>query len=296
MCAPISWAGDSTRTPAQRRSPTTRPPQPWTRGSSLSSASGCATPMTRRRTQPARRDRAVSTRRGDDSSLANILLNGSSSNVGRSPGGRAGWPTGWWTPSRNLAADTTTRPCGGHVDAHYGRLEAVRSARNVLEQQSPIVAMIWNRCLDWPGRSGRGFTQADRHPRGDGRDQVEFRACRLARGRRRGRAASRSATSAEPNRYSCVSRSVPQLPGSPGPGRLCPLSGFVAAGGELDLRLTHRASAESCPLRAGAYASDPGQVCRRLKQSGRHELPSSRRYTRTPGAERAARARASCGG
>jgi hypothetical protein len=143
--------------------------------------------------------------------------------------------------------------------------------------------MIWNRCLDWPS-SQRRYTQADRHPR---------RRCRARPGRISKpavwrvdgdaiEAASRSATSAEPNRSSCVSRraAASRIPGA---WPSLPAVGLAVGGrrrADLAAEALHGAAADhqQCPVpfELARTLLIQGQVCRRLKQSARREPPSSR--------------------
>ncbi len=102
---------------------------------------------------------------GDDSSLANILLN------------QVVLET--WAGEWEEAAGLTERmrdafeqlgvelegvePWRTFVDAHAGRLEAVRAAAERARPGEPIVAMIWNRCLGLAELAGGATEAADRY-------------------------------------------------------------------------------------------------------------------------------------
>jgi DNA-binding CsgD family transcriptional regulator len=102
---------------------------------------------------------------GDESSLANILLNRMVVET---------W-SGEWSRAAELAErmhdafeqlgveSEGAGPWRIYVDAHAGRLEAVRAAAERARPSEPIVTMIWNRCLGLAELAAGETEAADRH-------------------------------------------------------------------------------------------------------------------------------------
>jgi DNA-binding CsgD family transcriptional regulator len=104
---------------------------------------------------------------GDDSSLANILLNRMIVET---------W-AGDWGEAEALAvrmADAFAQqgvgvesegggPWRAYVNAHVGRIDAVRAAFVLADPEEPIVAMIWNRCVGLAALAAGEGAEADRH-------------------------------------------------------------------------------------------------------------------------------------
>jgi DNA-binding CsgD family transcriptional regulator len=102
---------------------------------------------------------------GDESSLANILLNRVVLEC---------W-AGEWEEADDLAGRMMdafeqlgvetdgVNPWRTYVDAHFGRLEAVRVAAVRARPEEPIVAMIWDRCLGLAELAAGESEAADRH-------------------------------------------------------------------------------------------------------------------------------------
>ena len=104
---------------------------------------------------------------GDDSSLANILLNRMIVET---------W-AGEWGEAEALAsrmADAFAQqgvgvesegggPWRAYVNAHVGRLDAVRAAFERADPAEPIVAMIWDRCVGLAALAAGEGAEAERH-------------------------------------------------------------------------------------------------------------------------------------
>ena len=104
---------------------------------------------------------------GDESSLANILLNRMIVET---------W-AGEWGEAEALAARMTDAfaqqgvgvesegggPWRAYVDAHIGRLDVVRAAFQRANPEEPIVAMIWDRCVGLAALAAGEGAEADRH-------------------------------------------------------------------------------------------------------------------------------------
>jgi DNA-binding NarL/FixJ family response regulator len=102
---------------------------------------------------------------GDESSLANILLNRVVVEC---------W-AGDWVEAAELAErmnetfqqqgveSTGVHPWRAYVDAHVGRLDVVRAAAERARPTEPIVQMIWNRCLGLAELAVGEYADADRH-------------------------------------------------------------------------------------------------------------------------------------
>ena len=102
---------------------------------------------------------------GDESSLANILLNRVIAET---------W-AGEWDSAAGLAARMSdafeqqgvasegVNPWRAYVDAHVGRLEAVRAAAAGPASREPIVRMIWSRCLGLAALAAGETEAADGH-------------------------------------------------------------------------------------------------------------------------------------
>ncbi len=102
---------------------------------------------------------------GDESSMANILLNRMIAET---------W-AGEWDEAEQLAermADAFAQqgvesdgpgPWRAYVDAHAGRVDAVRAAFERARPEEPIVAMIWNRCVGLAALAAGQNVDADRH-------------------------------------------------------------------------------------------------------------------------------------
>jgi DNA-binding CsgD family transcriptional regulator len=104
---------------------------------------------------------------GDESSLANILLNRMIVET---------W-AGDWAEAETLAlrmSDAFAQqgvgvesegggPWGAYVDAHAGRIDAVRVAFERADSDEPIVAMIWNRCVGLAALAVGEAAEADDH-------------------------------------------------------------------------------------------------------------------------------------
>ena len=104
---------------------------------------------------------------GDESSLANILLNRMIVET---------W-AGDWAEAETLAARMADAfaqqgvgvesegggPWRAYVDAHVGRIDAVRAAFARAEPEEPIVAMIWNRCVGLAALAVGEGAEADTH-------------------------------------------------------------------------------------------------------------------------------------
>jgi DNA-binding CsgD family transcriptional regulator len=104
---------------------------------------------------------------GDESSLANILLNRMIVET---------W-AGDWAEAETLAARMADAfaqqgvgvesegggPWRAYVDAHLGRIDAVRAAFARAESEEPIVAMIWNRCVGLAALAVGEAAEADSH-------------------------------------------------------------------------------------------------------------------------------------
>jgi DNA-binding CsgD family transcriptional regulator/RecA/RadA recombinase len=102
---------------------------------------------------------------GDESSLANILLNRMIVET---------W-AGEWGEAEALAermADAFAQqgvesegvgPWRAYVDAHVGRFDVVRAAFEQASPGEPIVAMIWNRCVGLAALAAGEGKEADRH-------------------------------------------------------------------------------------------------------------------------------------
>ena len=187
------------------------------------------------------------TEEGDESSLANILLN------------RLVVET--WAGKSREAAELTEQmsdafeqlgveregidPWRAYLDAHAGRLEAVRGAP--ARPREPIVAMIWNRCRGLAELAAGDCESADRHL-ADAMvelDRVDFREPAIWRVEAtRSRRPSRSATSIAPSGSRSASRSAPRGRDPVGPRRVRPLPGPGA-----------RRPGRARPRRRGAGAS-----------------------------------------
>jgi DNA-binding CsgD family transcriptional regulator len=102
---------------------------------------------------------------GDESALANILINRVLVEC---------W-AGDWPLAANLAERTseamdqkgvvsaTGDVWKAYVDAHLGRLDAVREAAAGVEPHEPIIGMLWNRCLGLAELACGETAAADRH-------------------------------------------------------------------------------------------------------------------------------------
>ncbi len=102
---------------------------------------------------------------GDESSLANILLNRMVVET---------W-AGRWDEAEALAARMADAfaqqgvesegvgPWRVYVDAHAGRFEAVQAAFELARPDEPIVTMIWNRCIGLAALAAGEGEEADRH-------------------------------------------------------------------------------------------------------------------------------------
>ena len=116
---------------------------------------------------------------GDESALANILINRVLVEC---------W-AGDWPLAANLAERTSeamdqkgvVSATGGvwkaYVDAHLGRLDAVREAAAGVQSHEPIIGMLWNRCLGLAELACGETAAADRHLAEalDTLDQMDFR-------------------------------------------------------------------------------------------------------------------------
>ena len=88
---------------------------------------------------------------GDDSSLANILLNRVVVETWAGRWGHAAELTGQMSDAfEQLGVEPEgIDPWRAYVDAHAGRLDTVRAAAGQRPRE-PIIAMIWSRCRRWP--------------------------------------------------------------------------------------------------------------------------------------------------
>ena len=216
---------------------------------------------------------------GDDSSLANILLNRVVVEC---------W-AGAWQEAADLAdrmmdafaqlgLDTDGAAVWkAYVDAHTGRLEAVRSAADRARPAEPIIAMIWNRCLGLAALAAGEYAEADRHlwEAVTELDRVEFRE--PAVWRVDGDAIEAAVVVDDLDRAeSLLVRFEERAAGSRIPWSLAVSARcrglLLAAGGELELAADalQRAVAnhQQCPVpfELARTLLIQGQVCRRLKQ------------------------------
>ena len=142
------------------------PRPPPTNGSSSSSVSGSGMSTTSTVREPSLVEAEQAARdEGDESSLANILLNRMVVET---------W-AGRWDEAEALAARMADAfaqqgvesegvgPWRVYVDAHAGRFEAVQAAFELARPDEPIVTMIWNRCIGLAALAAGEREEADRH-------------------------------------------------------------------------------------------------------------------------------------